>query len=447
MPGFLADPAWSRDWHGGVMSESVASFAQGREEAPENVPAKLEKTRTPGIYKRGGRYVVVYYVEGRQRRESAPNYELARKLKAAREADTARGEFHAESRLTFRAYAAEWVERYQGRGRGFRESTRDNYRSDLARYAFRYFGERKRLSEIARRDIANFIGWLCDEMAQARHDDALRMEAGLKPKSRPAKRLSDSSVANILKPVRACLGTAVAEGLIRQNPARDVATPHRPTVQSEETEEARALSRAQLATFLTVVHPKHRTLFRFLASTGLRVSELAALQWRDVRLDGGRPHVRVRRQLYRGRLQPPKSRHGRRDVPLDHDLVIALRAGRASAQWGGDEHLVFANEAGGPLDKDNLRRRHLRPAAEEAGAPWAAFHTFRHTCASLLFERGASIVQVQRWLGHHSAAFTLSTYVHWLDGEDLGEPLALDEEVGAATWPPLSLPTSPPLAA
>ena len=100
---------------------------------------------------------------------------------------------------------------------------------------------------------------------------------------------------------------------------------------------------------------------------------------------------------------------------------------------------MFPNAAGGPIDKDNLRRRHLRPAAEEAGAPWAAFHTFRHTCASLLFERGASVVQVQRWLGHHSAAFTLSTYVHWLGGQDLGEPLSLDAELESAADHPAAV--------
>lgn len=51
-----------------------------------------------------------------------------------------------------------------------------------------------------------------------------------------------------------------------------------------------------------------------------------------------------------------------------------------------------------------------------------------YVCVSAL-RAGASVVQVQRWLGHHSAAFTLSTYVHWLDGEDLGEPLALEAEL------------------
>jgi hypothetical protein len=50
------------------------------------------------------------------------------------------------------------------------------------------------------------------------------------------------------------------------------------------------------------------------------------------------------------------------------------------------------------------------------------------TRASILFAEGRNAVQVQRWLGHHSAAFTLATYVHLLDG-DLGEPLAIPQTV------------------
>ncbi len=42
----------------------------------------------------------------------------------------------------------------------------------------------------------------------------------------------------------------------------------------------------------------------------------------------------------------------------------------------------------------------------------------------MLFAEGRNTVQVQRWLGHHSAAFTLARYVHLLDG-DLGEPLSI----------------------
>jgi site-specific recombinase XerC len=104
--------------------------------------------------------------------------------------------------------------------------------------------------------------------------------------------------------------------------------------------------------------------------------------------------------------------------------VVALRQQRADSEWPGDHDDVFTSGAGTPFHANNLRWRVLKPAAEEAGAPGASFHTFRHTCASMLFASGRNAVQVQRWLGHRSAAFTLVTYVHLLDG-DIGEPLAL----------------------
>lgn len=47
--------------------------------------------------------------------------------------------------------------------------------------------------------------------------------------------------------------------------------------------------------------------------------------------------------------------------------------------------------------------------------PTVTFHTFRHTCASLLFDNGRNIKQVQEWLGHADPGFTLRTYVHLMD--------------------------------
>ena len=56
---------------------------------------------------------------------------------------------------------------------------------------------------------------------------------------------------------------------------------------------------------------------------------------------------------------------------------------------------------------------------------WVGFHTFRHTCATILFRRGWNAVQVQRRLGHHKPSFTLDTYVHLLP-EDGPEPTFFD---------------------
>ena len=58
----------------------------------------------------------------------------------------------------------------------------------------------------------------------------------------------------------------------------------------------------------------------------------------------------------------------------------------------------------------------------------ATHDTLRHTCASILFGRGYNAKQVQKWLGHHAASFTLDTYIHLLDDE-LTEPKFFDELV------------------
>ncbi len=233
---------------------------------------------------------------------------------------------------------------------------------------------------------------------------------------------------NIVTPLRACLATAVREGMIRNNPARDVDLPHQPTAEDVEDEEAKAMGRDELARLLTLLPERWRLFFWFLAATGLRISEAIALQWHHVQLDGPNPHVKIRRGLVKGRIGPPKSRHGRRDVPIDPALVRALRKHHQETEWSGDAHPLFAAINGSPLMPGNVYRRVLQPAREAASLPWVGFHAFRHTCATLLFAEGRNAVQVQRWLGHHSAAFTLATYVHLLDG-DLGGPLSLSVSV------------------
>jgi integrase len=262
-----------------------------------------------------------------------------------------------------------------------------------------------RLTEVTPSKVAGFVAWLCDESAQGRE-------------------LSDATVRNIMAPLRACLATAVREGLIRSNPARDVDLPHRPTAEDSEDEEVRAMSQDQLAALLPLFTGRWRLFFWFLAATGLRISEAVALQWRHLTLDTSTPHVKVRRALVKGRMGPPKSRYGRREVPIDRALALALRERHDASEWPEDEGLVFPASNGSPLMQANVFRRVLQPAREEACLPWVGFHAFRHTCASMLFAEGRNAVQVQRWLGHHSPAFTLATYVHLLDG-DIGQPLAL----------------------
>lgn len=383
--------------------------ARGKSARKQRDDRKLKKTAVPGVYKKGNGYIVIYWADGTQYKESAKTMEAARRLKRSRETDSDRGEFQEQSRETLHAYAEDWIKRYHGNGRrGFRENSRKEYRRLLNKFALKYFKPSLRMTDITPRHLAEFIGWLADDDKQGKH-------------------LSDKTIGNATIPLRALLSTAVREGVLRNNPAFGLALPHRDDneIDEDDEDEIRVFSRDQLKRLLRTADIDHYILFTLLASSGLRISEAIALRWRDLYLDAAKPYLRVRRGLVHGRFEPPKTKHGRRKVPLSPMMVLLLKFLRACSPDALDEDLVFTSRAGTAIDPDNLRNRVLKPAVKAVGADWAGFHAFRHTFASLMIAAGANLLQLSRALGHHSPAFTLAVYGHLLADE---EAPALDLE-------------------
>lgn len=374
---------------------------------------RLVKTKTPGVYKRvdgGGNivgYVAVIEVAGKQRKKNARTYDEARRIKRESDTDRDRGELQEPTAIAFLRFLDEWVERYRGQGRrGFRENTRDEYRRLIVAYAHSYFPAKLKLVDVSPYRLARFVDWLADEDEQG-------------------KRLSDSTIANIVIPLRAALTTATREGLIRNNPSLGLALPHREELEDDDEEEIKVFSREQLAAVLSMAPERYKLLYEVLATTGLRISEGIALQRLHFQLDGSQPEVCVRRGIVKGRIEPPKTKYGKREVRLPAPLVHRLRAHLAARDDQDSTALVFTNRDGNVLEYGNLLRRHLKPVVEEVDASWAGFHTFRHTFASLHLSRGTNIVQLSHALGHHSPAFTLSRYTHLLPGDE-APPLDLD---------------------
>jgi len=357
---------------------------------------RLVKTGTPGIYKRGGSYVVIFRdPNGRQRKRSARTLAEARDLKATLTADVRRGEYRQLSRVTFADYADEWCRTYHGRtSRGVRPHTLRDYTRILRQDAVPYF-KRTQLAAIEPRHIKEFAATFAGR--------------GLTP----------NTVRNKVAPVKALFATAFEEGLIRTNPAAGLRIAARHLEDETGEQHVKALNENELRAVLDEAPDQWRLLFAFLAQTGLRIGEAVALTWNDI--DLGRKRVHVRRRLYRGQFDAPKSRYGRRQVPLSEGLARALWRSRGTA---GDDAPVFASRANTHLTPSNVFRV-FKPAAARAGVPWAGLHTLRHTCATMLFRHGLNAKQVQAWLGHHSPAFTLATYVHLLP-DDLPEPSFFD---------------------
>ncbi|MGD9573658.1 MAG: tyrosine-type recombinase/integrase, partial [Thermoleophilia bacterium] len=252
--------------------------------------APLVRTSTPGVYRRGSRYVVVFRdPSGRQRRRSAATLAEARQLRSTVLADVARGEFRETSRARLDEYAREWVRTYEGRtSRGIRPETIREYGRDLELHVLPVIGHR-RLSEIEQRDLKGLARHLAD------------------------KGLSTATVRIVMAPVRALFATAVEEGLLRTNPAAGLRLGGGGP-RSDPAEKRRALDEDQLASLIGETPERWRLLVRFLAQTGLRVGELTALRWEDV--DLGARRISVRRRLYRGRVDSPKSAYGVRQVPI-----------------------------------------------------------------------------------------------------------------------------------
>ena len=370
---------------------------------PAGRPPRMEKTKTPGIYRRGGRYVVVWRHRGRQHKSFHRTYDEAREAKGKRQS----GERRPDSKLRFDHYFEEWIEVYAGRtARGITEGSRELYRRSIKDHALaRWRGWR--LSEIGPSDVRALYGELRD------------------------RGVSNSGVRGLRAPLSAMFATALEDGLVSTNPIRGVRIP--PPREATEDRKQRSLTRVELTELLAALPEEWRLFFEFLTHTGLRISEALGLKWRHIEL-GASPRVKVREQLHDGKRKRLKSPQGRRDLPLSPSMAARLRALRRE-QGSGADASVWATESGTPLNRSNLATRVLKPAAKSVGltveeegeqVAWVSFHTFRHTCASLLFEHGRNVKQVAEWLGHADPAFTLRTYVHLMD-DGVGDAGFLDE--------------------
>lgn len=373
--------------------------------------AKLERTRYPGIYKRGSRYVITWEHRGKQHKESFRTLPEAREAKGKRDA----GEKRPRSRVRFGDFFAEWIENYAGRtSRGFSETTRPEYRRPIEAHAIARW-KTWRMNEVEPADLRDLFG-------QMRRDGRTTSE---------------------IKKTRAALSvmfaTALEDGVVQSNPVLGVRIPPPSEEEAPREEKAKALTRAELAILLAAIPSESRLFCTFLAHTGLRISEAVGLRWEHLDL-GEHPKVRVREQLYKGKRKRLKSKEGKRDVPLSPGMARQLLALRRDG-YRGPESPVFASKAGTPVRPENVYRRALAPAAIGAGftvevevkgkkkmRSAVSFHTFRHTCASLLFEAGRNVKQVQAWLGHADPGFTLKTYIHLMDS-GVGSAAFFDEAV------------------
>jgi integrase/recombinase XerC len=145
---------------------------------------------------------------------------------------------------------------------------------------------------------------------------------------------------------------------------------------------------------------RDRLVLTALVYTGLRRSELIAVRWGDMDLDGERPSLLVRS----GKGGRPR----RQPIPLQ--LVAELHRHRREREPSPSDP-VFCGLRGGPLQPTALARVVSRCATRAELTKHVTAHTLRHTAATWLRQATGDARLVAEYLGHADLS-TVSRYAH-----------------------------------
>lgn len=276
-----------------------------------------------------------------------------------------------------RLSVAEWSERWLAAQAHLKPSTRERYAGLLREHVAPRWGL-VRLADVSHADVQSWVSELAEERSASTARKAHRV-------------------------LSLALALAVRDRRLVRNPADGVRLPR------EVRRTRRYLTHAEVST-LAEAAGAHRLAVYFLAYTGVRFGELAALRVAALDLLRRRATIAESVTAVNGVLTwgTPKG-HEHRAVPIPRFLVRELAAHLAGKNA---DDLAFEAPQGGVLRASNFRRDVFEPAARTAGLAGLVPHELRHTAASLAIASGADVKVVQQMLGHKSATMTLDLYGH-----------------------------------
>lgn len=222
--------------------------------------------------------------------------------------------------------------------------------------------------------------------------------------------ISGKRINNVLIPLRIVLSDAYLDGLIDSNPADRIKNvPHRyPEPSPCKPDEMRLI--------LENCDPQSRNLFQFAFWSGLRTSELIALEWSDIDFEKG--VIRVSRASVKRIIKQPKTHAGKREVLILPFAREALeRQKEFTFSFGGR---IFHNpRTNKPWETDNqIRERAWLPAITAAGVTYRNPYQTRHTYASMLLSAGENPMWVAQQMGHEDWGMIRKRYGRWIPEVD-----------------------------
>ena len=229
--------------------------------------------------------------------------------------------------------------------------------------------------------------------------------------------LSGESVDKIRDVMSATLTSAVDYGRLDVNPVSKVRLRNRKLAAAK-----RFLRQAEFDDLLELIPEPYASMVFVAVFTGLRVSELAGLLWRNIHVDS----ITIEQRFSRGDWDVPKSSASRSTVPVDQQVIdriqllksleVKVRAGRALRRYrvvksSNPDDLVFQSvKSGGPIRDNNVLVRHIKPAGRQLGIEWVNWQVLRRSFATWLQQAGVDVKDAQGLMRHSRASTTQDVY-------------------------------------
>ena len=221
------------------------------------------------------------------------------------------------------------------------------------------------------------------------------------------KNYSRATTARKLATLRSFYKFLVRRGYLQSSPVTVIRTPKQEKRLPKflEEDQIEALFKAPDRT--TLLGLRDLAMLEVMYSTGVRVSELVALDIADIDFDQGILHVRGKGR--RERLAPA----GQRALQAITEYMTKRQQQHRPDQDA--QQALFINKSGQRLSTRSVRRKLDKYLAQANLDPSISPHTLRHTFATHMLNRGADLRSVQELLGHRSLS-TTQVYTHLTTG-------------------------------
>lgn len=307
--------------------------------------------------------------------------------------------------LTVATFLDGWLERME---KQLKASTWEDYRKIVNGFLIPQFG-RLAVSALTRAEVRTWCASL---------------EAGNK------------RIGNILSVLRSALTEAEEDELIEANPI--AGWTYRKVEPPKEEDDIDPFSAAEQALILGALEGQARNLVTVAFWTGLRTSELVALNWRDIDFRAG--VIRIRRATTQAAAkrcrranagsipdiatekieaaETTKTRSSRRDVKILGPALEALQAQKAFTLLKGEE--VFQNPRTGQrwVGDQPIRKTMWQPALTRAKVRYRIPYQTRHTYASMMLSAGEHPMWVAQQMGHADWGMIRKVYGRFLPDAD-----------------------------